>query len=397
MQILHATLTSKGGAAVATRRISAAQILIGLDSKYLAIQESLTVLPTLLHRLGAKVDYQIQLSAGQQHTGSHFRSLGVDSFTENFVKTRKNKEILNLHWVPGQISRFNLLQENNIPTVITMHDMHTFTGYCHSSLGCSKYKEKCEDCPQLPKRLMKLASTETKQRGQFYQKWSNISFVSPSIWLSKKAEESRVLSGKKIEVIHNPIPVRESESERRSQKRRELKIGDELVIMLLGTNLITKGGENSEIIVKELYKVLPNTKLKFVFIGSAPIAMCGFSWLEIPEESSINEMINFMEVSDLMIYCSPADNLPNLVLEAQSTGLPVISWNIGGIGETFEDGVSGFLTERNLDSVIAKAVEVIANKAILEKMRPAASSFIKKNFDPKSIAEQYKKVYNDIL
>jgi glycosyltransferase involved in cell wall biosynthesis len=50
-----------------------------------------------------------------------------------------------------------------------------------------------------------------------------------------------------------------------------------------------------------------------------------------------------VERFDAFIYTSAFDGLPNIVLEALGSGLPVIAPNVGGIGEAVMDGDTGFL------------------------------------------------------
>lgn len=50
-----------------------------------------------------------------------------------------------------------------------------------------------------------------------------------------------------------------------------------------------------------------------------------------------------VEHFDAFIYTSAFDGLPNIVLEALGSGLPVIAPNVGGIGEAVMDGDTGFL------------------------------------------------------
>lgn len=50
-----------------------------------------------------------------------------------------------------------------------------------------------------------------------------------------------------------------------------------------------------------------------------------------------------VEHFDAFIYTTAFDGLPNIVLEAMASGLPVIAPNVGGIGEAVMDGNTGFL------------------------------------------------------
>ena len=93
---------------------------------------------------------------------------------------------------------FNLSDINEIkkPIVWTMRDMWVFSGGCHYSLGCQKYKNKCFSCPQLSSNFFyDLSSYNQNRKKKYYKK--NIKFVAVSNWLKEKAEKSYLLKSKK--------------------------------------------------------------------------------------------------------------------------------------------------------------------------------------------------------
>ena len=49
--------------------------------------------------------------------------------------------------------------------------------------------------------------------------------------------------------------------------------------------------------------------------------------------------------SDVLIVASLAENMPNVIIEAQGFGVPVISTNAGGAYETIIDGETGHIVE----------------------------------------------------
>jgi glycosyltransferase involved in cell wall biosynthesis len=64
---------------------------------------------------------------------------------------------------------------------------------------------------------------------------------------------------------------------------------------------------------------------------------------------------------DAFIYTTAFDGLPNIVLEALGSGLPVIAPNVGGIGEAVMDGDTGFLVPDRADDndLIAGYVDAV--------------------------------------
>ena len=63
-------------------------------------------------------------------------------------------------------------------------------------------------------------------------------------------------------------------------------------------------------------------------------------------------MAELYRKADLMLNPSLADNMPNCVLEAWASGVPVVSTDVGGIPHLIRDGIDGSLV---LAPAMAKA------------------------------------------
>lgn len=68
----------------------------------------------------------------------------------------------------------------------------------------------------------------------------------------------------------------------------------------------------------------------------------------------------FLQSLDIYVQSSIAEGMPNAVLEAMATGLPVVATAVGGTPEVVEDGVTGWLTPSGDDAAIAKYVTRLA-------------------------------------
>ena len=76
--------------------------------------------------------------------------------------------------------------------------------------------------------------------------------------------------------------------------------------------------------------------------------------------------------ADCAINPSAVDNLPNSIIEAFASGVPVVSTNAGGIPDMLEDGVSGFLAPVGDDVQIAqKVLQILHNPSLANLLRKA--------------------------
>ena len=53
---------------------------------------------------------------------------------------------------------------------------------------------------------------------------------------------------------------------------------------------------------------------------------------------------------------SQFEGTPNVLIEAQAAGIPVVAPNVGGVGETLLDGTTGILVPNRKPSSFARAV-----------------------------------------
>lgn len=83
------------------------------------------------------------------------------------------------------------------------------------------------------------------------------------------------------------------------------------------------------------------------------------------------------------------DGLPNVLVEAQSQGLPCISTPVSGVPELLEDGVNGLLIESENDKLLSRALQTLAIDPDLRlKMGQAGMKRVHENFSHKRGIEQ---------
>ena len=80
-----------------------------------------------------------------------------------------------------------------------------------------------------------------------------------------------------------------------------------------------------------------------------------------------------LAASDLFVFPSRREGMPNAVLEALSCGLPVAAFRIGGVAEMLEDGREGVLLPEGDDEGLARtAAALLADPEALGRMGRAA-------------------------
>jgi len=71
------------------------------------------------------------------------------------------------------------------------------------------------------------------------------------------------------------------------------------------------------------------------------------------------EVASHLQTADAFLFSSLSEGIANVVLEAMACGLPVITTNVGGMGEAVRNGVEGFLVPPYDAPAIADALECL--------------------------------------
>lgn len=103
-----------------------------------------------------------------------------------------------------------------------------------------------------------------------------------------------------------------------------------------------------------------------------------------------------MNNNDIFLYYSHHDNLPIVILEAMASGLPVITNEIGAVGEIIENNLDGMICKDKND--YKKKLEFsMLNLEKRLKLGRNARKKIKSKFDWRNFVERYILLYKVIL
>jgi glycosyltransferase involved in cell wall biosynthesis len=88
------------------------------------------------------------------------------------------------------------------------------------------------------------------------------------------------------------------------------------------------------------------------------------------------------------------EGIPNSMLEAMATGLPVFATEHGGIPEVIENGVSGLLVPERDDEALARAMfNAVQDPGLLSRIAHAGGNAVRKNFDLSTQAQRLEDIY----
>ena len=194
-------------------------------------------------------------------------------------------------------------------------------------------------------------------------------------------------------------------SERRKQS------GEPIKILTIGRLVEKKGHEYA---IQAIIKVLKKYRnIEYIIAGDGPLR----SKLEdLISELGIKNYVKFLgaveqnEVSKLYqqahIFILPSitanngdqEGIPIVLMEAQATGLPIISTYHSGIPEVVVDGKSGFLIpEKDVDALTKKLEYLIEHPELWSKVGNYGRKFIEEKYDIEKLNLQLIKIFNASL
>ena len=97
---------------------------------------------------------------------------------------------------------------------------------------------------------------------------------------------------------------------------------------------------------------------------------------------------------DCFLLTSKVEGLPNVIIEAQACGVPVLSTNAGGSRECIIEGETGIIAyDDSPDEMCKHLNEIISNDIFANKAKKLGANFVKKTFGIKTYSKSINKIY----
>ena len=211
---------------------------------------------------------------------------------------------------------------------------------------------------------------------------------------------------RKIEVQHTGIPLHEFPF-----RERSLRQNGEWRFVQAGRLIEKKGLPVTLRAFASFLKRYPNATLTIA--GEGPLLG---QLQDLARELKIDNRVSFIgfisqeQLRDLYyashIFLHPSETgpdgnqegIPNSMLEAMASGLPVFATQHGGIPEAIENGVSGVLVpEHNHDELGRGLLDAVQDPGFLSRIARAGAEVVRKNFDLAAQAGRLEDIYLKLL
>ena len=127
--------------------------------------------------------------------------------------------------------------------------MNPFTGGCHYSGNCEKYKSSCGSCPQLGSSIGNDLSLRIFKRKTKAFKNTNLNIVTPSRWLADCVKNSQLLRRFKVSVIPNGLSESIFSQRDKRFSRNLLNLPQDKILILFGAQSTTNTRKGSTYLI----------------------------------------------------------------------------------------------------------------------------------------------------
>ena len=237
------------------------------------------------------------------------------------------------------------LKKKNIKTIWTFHCEYMYTGNCGYAYDCNKWKNICNNCPDIKRYPKSLFFDFTQKmfldKKKAFENFDNLTIVTPSKWLKDRVEES-FLKNKRIEVIHNGINTEIFKIRDFSHLRAKHNIENKKVVLSVAPDIMSdrKGGKW----VLKLAEQCLNLDYIFILIGVKDLnEKFPENVIALGRTENQIELAEYYSLADIFLICSEKENFPTTCLEATCCGTPIIGFDEGGTKETGLVGKSFFV------------------------------------------------------
>lgn len=308
-------------------------------------------------------------------------------------------DIVQLHNLHKDYFNFKNLPSSPWPLFWTLHDNWAFTGHCGYFVDCSKWKDKCGQCPDLQRHphIFRDQTSKNLMTKKNVSENSKFYLITPSVWLHDIVKKS-FLSSHSIKVINNGIDPSIFNIQKKVISRKQLKLSDSDFICMFIAHTVSRSHPYKDFSTVEaaIEKVRSSGhSVKFMCFGSSDLNLPGVTnvgFVENPELLSL-----YYQSADVLLHAAHIDNYPNVILEAMACGTPVIATDVGGISEQIKDDFNGYLVPRGDSLAMAKKVlELIENKNNHQRLSNNATEVSLKR-TIKNQADLYEHYYHEIL
>ena len=233
--------------------------------------------------------------------------------------------------------------------------------------------------------------------------------IAVSKYTKKELTEFYDVDEEKIHVIYNGVDVQKFKPNRdKAGLRRELGLDEKQKIILYVGRLYQRKGLTT--LLQSIPKVIQNFRNVKIVISGEGFKQNKEKLTRLAEKLNIENSVSFVgyfpdeklpdlyAASDIFVLPALYENFPFAILEAQSTGLPVISTKVGGIPELITDNKNGLLVDPvNSEQLTEKIMTLLQNPEFAEELGKRGRRLVEEKFSWRLMTNEVVDLYSKSL
>jgi 1,2-diacylglycerol 3-alpha-glucosyltransferase len=234
----------------------------------------------------------------------------------------------------------------------------------------------------------------------YYNRCTLVTSPSRSLATEIKSRNMR----RRIVILRNPVEITPFVQAQKDRPVTRVRLG------LNGSTMVYLGRlsfeKNLEVLLELAQPVLTRDQTRrLVIVGGGPIR-------ELLEQKAQalgiadrviftgvlkgTELYQAVAAADLFVTASLTENQPVSIIEAMAAGLPVVGFDVRGVPELVQDGVTGRVVPEDQPSQFSEAIESIFSDALLHDRLAAGARQTAETFKSAQVVSELIKLYQEV-
>lgn len=393
MKVLHITSTDDGGAGLCCLRIHQSLLNLGIESKVVTLRNTKHVLEEyefgfyrdriskiwskVLRKVGLSITERNKLMKLMEENGAIYSS-PVSPINLLDCKWVKWADVIHLHWVCNYLDIPSFMRGVSKPVVWTLHDENFFYGIAHYS-GALLAEHPLEK---------HYAHIKREALGHV----DKLGIVLLSDYFQNKFRNNKLLSGREVRVINNPVNAKAFVPILKSEARKMLHIAEDDIIFAFTAFDINDERKGLDVLSQAIAEIR-NPRIRILAIGGNCESIERTNVISIGMRKGTTAMSAALSAADYYAMPSMQEAFAQSPMEAMACGLPVVVYPVSGTSELVTEQ-NGVICEDFTLAALTKGIEVLMSKKYNpEEIRQDMVN----RFSPEKIAKEYIDLYKYML
>jgi len=314
-------------------------------------------------------------------------------------------DIVNLHWINGEMISIREIRKIKKPIVWTLADMWPYCGsehYAQEDLPIRYIDGYQKNNRPLNHHRIDLDKF-TWRRKKFFWKSKKINIIATSRWNATCARNSVLFNEAKIDIVPQCIDLNIFKPLDKRVSRKICNLPQQIFLILFAAPDPKKDIRKGYNLLKKSLKIISKNNMR----NKLELVVLGSSSGNIEKDFGIKtHYINFLyddlsrallyNSADILLAPSIQENLSNIVMEALASSLPSVAFNIGGMPDLIDHDINGYLaTPFDCEDFAKGILSILGSSQNLVMFSDKAREKAEKCYSSEIVASQYQSIYNE--